>query len=143
MFTLRGVSESGKSSKIRDIAIWILNNYPHATHNINFALGDISGCIEINKLKIGLVAAGDDLECVSINGDLLQKIPDIDILINTSRTKGCTRNYLETNYNRSTGWLRVNIFVTHYSPTNPSLESIRDAQILDELKTWITGLEKI
>jgi hypothetical protein len=144
MFTLRGVSNCGKSSKVRDIANWILANYPHAVnHGIDFTQGDILGVLQINKLKIGFVAAGDDLACVLNNDEILEVHKDVDIIVNTCRTKGKPRKHLEINYNFSTGWLVKNIFVTKYEPSSPSIERIRDSKILDELKSWLTGLEKL
>ncbi|WP_433811438.1 hypothetical protein [Flavobacterium johnsoniae] len=144
MFTLRGVSNCGKSSKVKDIANWILANYPHAiNHGIDFTKGDISGVLEVNKVKIGFVAAGDDLSCVLGNDYILDVHNDIDIIINSCRTKGNPRKHLEVNYNFSTGWLVKNIFVTKYEPSNPSIESIRDLKIMEELKSWLTGLEKL
>ncbi len=144
MFTLRGVSNCGKSSKVKDIANWILANYPHAiNHGIVVTTGDIKGVLEINKLKIGFVSAGDDYTCVQGNDDLLISFPDIDIIVNTCRTKGITRSHLNTTYNSSTGWLVRNIHVAKFQPSNPALEHIRDVQIIDELQSWLTGLEKI
>ena len=144
MFTLRGVSHCGKSSKVKDIANWILANYPHAiNHGIDFTKGDILGILQINKLKIGFVSAGDDLDCVLGNDSILEIDGTIDIIVNTCRTKGVSRKHLADNYNFSTGWLIKNIFVTKYDPPNPSLESIRDLKIMEELKSWLTGLEKL
>jgi len=144
MFTLRGVSHCGKSSKVKDIANWILANYPHTVnHGIDFTKGDILGVLQINKLKIGFVSAGDDLSCVLGNDSLLEIDGNIDIIVNTCRTRGKARKHLADNYNFSTGWLIKNIFVTKYSPSSPSLESIRDIQITNELKSWLTGLEKL
>jgi len=144
MFTLRGVSECGKSTKVKAIAQWIINNYPHAiNHGIDLTKRDISGVLEINKLKIGLISAGDDLPCVLGNERVLNNYPGMDILVNTCRTKGITRRYLEKNYNFSSGWLVKNIFVQKFNPANSLKESSRDNLILDELKCWLTGLEKL
>lgn len=145
MFTLRGVSNCGKSTKIKDIAQWIMQKYPHCiniNNKVDLTNGDILGVLQINTLKIGFNSAGDDRRCVLLIDDLLNQYPDIDILINSSRTKGITRQHLEQNYNKNTGWLVQNVFVEKFYPSSPTLESIRDNQILQELKSWLTGLEK-
>jgi len=143
MFTLRGVSNCGKSAKVKDLASWVLVNYPHSiNHGVILAHGDIVGVLQINKLKIGFVSSGDDYNCIICNDSLLNQFPDIDVLVNTSRTKGVTRQHLEHHYNYSTGWLVKNIYVERFYPSNPTLESRRDVFISDELRSWLTGLEK-
>ncbi len=143
MFTLKGVDECGKSSKIKDFATWIITNYTHINHGIDLTKGDIFGVLEINKLKIGFVSAGDNLAEIIKNDTLLTKFPDVDILINTCRTKGKARRHLKNNYNSSTNWLVKYINVEKFNPSNSVLEHTRDIRILTELKTWITGLEKL
>lgn len=138
MFTLRGVSECGKSTKVKDIATWILANYPHTiNHGVDLTLDDIIGVLEVHKLKIGFLSTGDDYSCIICNDDLLDKYPDLDILVNTSRTKGATRQHLEHGFNYKTGWLVKNLYVEKFYPSNPSLEGKRDALILDELKSGL------
>ena len=143
MITLRGVSQCGKSAKVKAIADWILVNYPSViNHGIDLRNSDIYGVLEINKFKIALVSAGDDLSCVMESDSLIKKYSDIDFIINTCRTRGITRKHLQNNYNFSTGWLVRNIFVERFNPTNNILEAFRDSQIMAELKAWLTGLEK-
>lgn len=143
MFTLRGVGSCGKTTKIKEIAKWILSSYPHAeNHGLNFNKKDVNGFIEVNKLKIGFVSAGDNLKEVSNNDILINKFPDIDIIINACRTRGKGRKYLEKNYNSDNGWLVKNIFVKKITPFNQSELDERDAAIIEELRGWLTGLEK-
>ena len=145
MFTLKGVSNCGKSSKVKETAEWVMNNYPHhqnINNSINLTKGDIRGVLQVNNLKIAFNSAGDDLDCVLGNDDLLNLYPDIDILVNTCRTKGATRIHLDKNFNYSTGWLVKKIYVNKFNPSNQPQEQARDLLILDELKAWLTGLEK-
>lgn len=111
-------------------------------NEVDLTNGDILGVLQINTLKIGFNSAGDDRRCALLNDDLLNQYPDIDILINSSRTKSITRRHLEQNYNKNTGWLVQNIFVEKFYPSNPVLELMRDNQIIQELQSWLTGLEK-
>lgn len=144
MFTLRGAGGCGKSTKIKQLAAWILANYPHIiNHDVDLTKGDIVGVLELGKLKIGFVSTGDDFNCVLHNDHLLNKHPDLDILVNTSRTRGPSRDYIEHNYNYSTGWLVKNIYVEKFYLSNPVKEIARDKVIFDELVSWLTGLEKL
>ncbi|WP_417430296.1 hypothetical protein [Halpernia sp.] len=151
LFTLRGVSNTGKSTKVKLIAEWININYSAINHGIDFSKHDIIGVLQINKLKIGFVSAGDDLNQVKQIEKLLslhkndENNPgsDIDIIINTCRTKGAGRKYLENNFNHSKGWVSKNIFVERINPASTVLQAARDNRILDELKTWLTGVEKL
>ena len=126
MFTLKGVDECGKSEKIKDLANWIITNYPHhINHGVNTANGDIFGVLEINKLKIGFVSAGDNLKEVLRNDELLDKFPDIDILINSCRTKGPSRTHFKNNYHYCTNWLTNFIIIQKFKPTNrPDRKSV-------------------
>lgn len=152
IFTLRGVSNTGKSTKVKILADWISVNYSVVNHGIDFSKHDIFGVLQIKKLKIGFIGAGDDLNQIkqiekllaqhTINGDN-EKNCDVDIIVNTCRTKGAGRRYLQNNFNYHKGWLVKNIFVEKIHPSSASLEAMRDSRILDELKTWITGLEKL
>ncbi len=144
MFTLRGVSKSGKSDKVKRIADHIISNYPTVINfGIDTSKGDIHGVLQMKKFKIGLVSAGDDFSCVSEIERLIKIHNDIDLVINTCRTKGITRKYLHDNYNYSSGWLVKNIYVERYDPFDSVSQGNRDIRILDELKSWIIGLEKL
>ncbi len=147
MFTLRGVSNTGKSTKIKLLAEWINSNYSVINHGINFSHHDIFGVLQINKLNIGFIGAGDDLNQIKQIEKLLNEHNhnnnDIDIIINTCRTKGAGRAYLQSNFNYSKGWLSTNIEVEKINPASPTSQAMRDTKILEELKTWLTGLEKL
>lgn len=143
MITLRGVSECGKSTKVKQLAHWIINNYTHTNLGVDLTNEDINGVLQIGKVKIGFNSAGDDYECICGNDSLINKYSDIDILINTSRTKGVTRRHLESHYNERNSWLVHNIFVNKILPSNSVLENQRDTYIMDKVISLITGLDKI
>lgn len=151
MFTLRGVANSGKTTKIKQIAQWVIDNYPVSIpHNIDVSKGDILGILQVNKLRIGFVSAGDDLEQVKRLEQLLShgngednSENSIDIIVNACRTRGAGRKYLQTNFNRKTGWLTTNIYVEKFAKTQITQQIVRDAALIDELKSWLTGLEKL
>jgi|GEM_PF-747212 len=151
MFTLRGVSNTGKTTKVKQIAQWVINNYAVTKpHNIDTTKGEILGILEVNKLRIGFISAGDDLAQVKKVEKLLSdnKNEDdskdtLDIIINACRTRGAGRRYLESNFNRNTGWVLTNIYVERFTATQITQQASRDTQIFDELKSWLTGLEKL
>lgn len=144
MFTLRGVSNTGKTTKVKQIAQWVIDNYPVTNpHNIDITKDEILGTLQINKLRIGFISAGDDLGQVKRIEKLLEENDDdIDIVINACRTRGAGRKYLEQNFNRKIGWLTTNIYVEKLNSLLINQMPARDTQIIDELKTWLTGLEK-
>lgn len=151
MFTLRGVSNTGKTTKVKQIAEWIIDNYPVTNpHTIDTTKGEIVGVLEVNKLRIGFNSSGDDLAQVKKVEKLLannksedQNKDDIDIIINTCRTRGAGRKYLENNFNKKKGWVLTNIYIQKFKTSEMAEQSLRDSLIFDELKSWLTGLEKL
>jgi len=142
IFILKGNPNTGKTTKINTIADWIINNYsiPNTIKldPADFKL-DTHGILTIKKLTIGINSAGDDFESV-------RKIDDIainsDIILCACRTKGITYQHIYKNYNFATGWLDKIIYVEEYLPTQTIDIYNRDLRIIEELKTWLIGLEK-
>lgn len=151
MFTLRGVSNTGKTTKIKQIAQWVIDNYPVTNpHNIDTKKGEILGILKVNKLCIGFISAGDDLAQVKKVEQLLLYNKGengnectIDIIINACRTRGAGRKYLDNNFNRKTGWVKTNLYIERFNASQVADLTSRDSQIFDELKSWLTGLEKL
>lgn len=145
MFTLRGVSDTGKTTKVKQIAQWVINNYSVTNpHNIDTTKREIIGVLEVNKLRIGFISAGDDLAQVKKVEQLIsENESDIDIIVNACRTRGAGRRYLENNFNKKNGWLSVNIYVKPLNASQAAQQISRDIEIIDELKSWLTGLEKL
>lgn len=150
MFTLRGVANTGKTTKVKQIAQWVIDNYPVSMpHSIDLKKGEILGVLQVNKLRIGFISAGDDLNQVKKVEQLLSgnkredEGEDIDIIINACRTRGAGRRYLESHFNKKTGWLLTNIYIERFTASQLAKQVSRDSHIFDELKSWLTGLEKI
>lgn len=142
IIVLKGVSNTGKTTKINIIADWIIRKY-NIPNTIGLDVLDFEkntfGLLTINNLIIGVNSAGDDQMCI----EQIDKLsPLCDILICCCRTKGITYQHIYKNYNRNTGWLDTIIPVDEISPANPVNQAIRDARIVDELQTWLIGLEK-
>ncbi|HAO06427.1 MULTISPECIES: hypothetical protein [Chryseobacterium] len=141
MFTLRGVSKTGKTTKVKLIAEWISNNYLNKEFDLK--KGDICTVFEVDNLYIAFVSAGDDINQVKKINNLLKEYENIDIVINACRTRGAGRKYLEGNFNKEKGWLVKNIFVKKLGKEMIEEQEIRDSKILEELKTWLTGVKKL
>ncbi|WP_315016677.1 hypothetical protein [Capnocytophaga leadbetteri] len=142
MFTLRGASSCGKSSKIKVIAKWIINNYTPIISKIDFNDSDILGVLQVGKLKIGFVSAGDNKECVMGADKILQENPDIDIIINCCRTKGETYQYIKSKY-YDKGWIGKYIDVEKFDANDNKKQKQRDDKIIEEIKSWLLGIEKL
>ena len=143
MFTLRGASSCGKSSKIKAIAEWIRDNYSPIVLGINFNDLDILGVLQVGKLKIGFVGAGDNEECVKGADEILQQYPDIDIIINCCRTKGETYQYINSIYSYNNGWIGKDIYVEKFDANDNKRQKQRDDKIIEEIKSWLLGIEKL
>ena len=142
MFTLRGASSCVKSSKIKVIAKWIINNYTPIISKIDFNDSDILGVLQVGKLKIGFVSAGDNKECVMGADKILQENPDIDIIINCCRTKGETYQYIKSKY-YDKGWIGKYIDVEKFDANDNKKQKQRDDKIIEEIKSWLLGIEKL
>ena len=143
MFTLRGASSCGKSSKIKAIAEWIRDNYSPIVLGINFNDLDILGVLQVGKLKIGFVGGGDNEECVKGADEILQQYPDIDIIINCCRTKGETYQYINSTYSYNNGWIGKDIYVEKFDANDNKRQKQRDDKIIEEIKSWLLGIEKL
>lgn len=152
IFVLKGGNNSGKTTKINQIAEWIINTYsiPNTIglDVLNYRK-DTFGILTIGKLKIGINSAGDtefevkkidNLFNSDINNDI--NIIDIDIIICACRTKGKGRKYILNKYNYSNGWLQKFINIEKFPKTDIANQTARDIRKINELKTWLIGLPK-
>ncbi|PKV51890.1 hypothetical protein ATE84_3990 [Aquimarina sp. MAR_2010_214] len=139
---LKGVSNTGKTTKINQIADWIIRKYS-IPNTIGLDIIDFEkdtmGLLKVNNLIIGINTAGDDDECIKQIDTIA---PNCDILICSCRTKGVTYQHIYKNYNHNSGWLETKIIVDKIDPPSVVHQSIRDANIIDEIQTWLIGMEK-
>jgi len=153
IFILKGGDDTGKTTKINEIVDWILTNYTGATSNIKPINNvDRYGVIQINKLVIGFNTAGDnegEVKKIDYLKGLLNSTErtdndnDLDIIICACRTRGKGRKYILNNYNYPNGWLQKFINIEKYAKADIASQIARDLRKMEELKTWLTGLEKI
>ncbi|WP_432672124.1 hypothetical protein [Flavobacterium sp. SM2513] len=147
IFILKGGDDTGKTTKINHIIDWILTNYT-ILNSVVKPINQIDryGIIQINKLTIGFNTAGDNETEVkkidNLNG-LLNNYNELDIIICACRTKGKGRQYIINNYNYSNGWLQKFINIEKFPKADVVKQSTRDIRKIEELKTWLVGLEKL
>ena len=153
IFIVKGGDDTGKTTKINLIIDWIFANYT-ISNSVIIPINQIDryGIIQINKLTIGFNTAGDNETEVkkidnlkgvlnNINDDNL--LNDLDIIICACRTKGKGRQYIINNYNYSNNWLQKFINIEKFSKADVAKQNARDLRKIEELKTWLIGLEKI
>jgi hypothetical protein len=147
IFILKGKSETGKTSKINQTAEWIINSYvtPNTIGlDTSNYLKDTNGILTVKNLTIGFNSSGDnEWEVKKIDNLKLSNDDSPDIIICACRTKGKGRKYINDNYNYSKGWLKVFIDVEEYSKSDLLNQGTRDTRVLNELQTWLIGLEKL
>lgn len=147
IFILKGGNDCGKTTKINLVAEWIIKTYsiPNTIGlDITNYEKDTLGVLTIGKLKIGINSAGDtESEVKRI--DRLMKMTDeyLDIIICACRTRGKGRKYIIDNYNYPKGWLQKFINIEKFPKTDIANQTARDIRKMIELKTWLTGLEKL
>tara|TARA_R110000868_G_scaffold396876_1_gene669269 strand:+ start:9604 stop:10062 length:459 start_codon:yes stop_codon:yes gene_type:complete len=149
IFVLKGKDGSGKTTKINTIADWIIKTY-----NVQNTIGldvtnfqkDTFGILTIGKLKIGINSAGDnegEVKKLDLLTEKHENELDVDIIICACRTKGKGRKYIVDNYNYSNGWLQKIINIDKFTSSDILSQNARDLRKIEELKTWLIGLEKI
>ena len=150
IFILKGKSETGKTTKVNQIAEWIISNYS-CLNTIGFdptnLLKDTHGILTIKKMTIGINSSGDtETEVKKINNlksNSSENNSTPDIIICSCRTKGKGRRHIINNYNIANGWLSIFINVEEYQKTDLKNQNLRDVRIINELKSWLIGLEKL
>jgi energy-coupling factor transporter ATP-binding protein EcfA2 len=149
IFVLKGKDGSGKTTKINTIADWIIKTY-NVQNTISLDVTnfqkDTFGILTIGKLKIGINSAGDnegEVKKLDLLTDKNENQIDVDIIICACRTKGKGRQYIINNYNYSNNWLQKFINIEKFPKADVAKQNARDLRKIEELKTWLIGLEKI
>ncbi|MBO6516837.1 MAG: hypothetical protein JJ975_09840 [Bacteroidia bacterium] len=145
IIVLRGKANTGKTTKINQIAQWIITNYQPAGE-IDLDLSDLtkdSKCVlVINNISIGIFSKGDVFwDVKNIDSLLLEGGTPPDIIICSCRTRGKGYQHIVKNYNYSNGWLSAFVYVQEFSDIEAQVS--RDSRILNEIKTRLTGLQKL
>lgn len=140
---IKGVSNTGKTTKINQVANWIINTYGIANtiglDPSNFKKNSFE-ILTIKNLKIGINSAGDDLASVKKIESLQD---DCDILISCCRSKGATYQFFYKNYIRRNGWIDI-YFDSPRFPEHEKIKQVhRDDKLNNEIRCCLTGLDKL
>lgn len=149
IFVLKGGDETGKTTKINQIIDWILTDYT-ITNSVFIPINSVDkyGIIQIDKLTIGFNTAGDnetEVKKIDTLKSMLNSnddVKDLDIIVCACRTRGKGRQYINNNYNYPNGWLQKFINIEKFAKADVANQTARDIIKIDELKTWLLGLEK-
>ncbi len=140
---IKGVSNTGKTTKINQIANWIINEYG-IPNTIGLDPLDMEkntiGILTIKNLKIGINSAGDDLASVK----KIERIQnECDIIIGCCRTKGETFQFYYKNYTRSKGWMDIYFNSQKFPKVDLNNQSFRDDLTIEGIRCCLIGLEKL
>jgi len=140
---IKGVSNTGKTTKINEIANWIITTYG-VPNTIGLDPLDLEkntfGILIFKNLKIGINSAGDDLASVK----KIERIQEeCDIIICCCRTKGETYQFLYKNFIRSKGWIDIYFDAPTFASHAISKQADRDDLIVNGIKCCLIGLEKL
>jgi hypothetical protein len=145
IFILKGGDDTGKTTKINQVAEWIITTYtvPNTIGlDITNYRKDTFGILTIGKLKIGINSAGDNEKEVKKIDSLINPDYEIDIIICACRTKGKGKKHILNNYNYGKGWLQKFINIEKFPKVDIANQTARDIRKINELKTWLIGLPK-
>jgi hypothetical protein len=140
LILLRGVDDTGKTTKINRIAQRIINNHG-AANTIGLDPSNLRintfGILSVGNLRIGINSAGDNQAEVEKS----EKIRNaVNILICACRTKGKPFRYFDSYLWPE--WFTNILNVPWHRPSDVSAQASRDANLLESLRLLLTGLPK-
>ena len=141
ILVVKGVSDSGKSTIKNQIIDWGLTNYTN-TNTITFEGNGIDrfGYIQVNRFRIGFISEGDTYEHVKMRLEELHLL-DCDVIICSCRTRLSSYSAVWEfiNLHNSIRLTYPSRFINVFIPANVAQTNI----VVQELQTWLTGLEKL
>ena len=138
---VKGVSDSGKSTIINQVIDWVLTNYTNTnTITVEGNGVDRYGYIQVNHFRIGFISEGDTYEHVKMRLEELHLL-DCDVIVCASRTRlsSFTAVLEFTNLHNAIRLIYLHRFINIFPPAN----TLQTDLVVEELQTWLTGLEKI
>lgn len=138
---VKGISDAGKSTIINQVIDWVLGNYTN-TNTITFEGngGDRYGYIQVGRIRIGFISEGDTYEHVKLRLEELHLL-DCDVIVCASRTRlssySAVWEFINLHNTVRLSYLHRFIYVSF--PANTPQTNL----VVEELQTWLTGLEKL
>lgn len=138
---IRGISDSGKSTIINQVIDWVLGNYIN-TNTITFEGNGVDryGYIQVGSFKIGFISQGDTYEHAKLRLEELHLL-DCDVIVCASRTRLSSYSAVWEfiNLHNTVRLIYLHRFIDVLFPVNTPQTNI----VVEELQTWLTGLEKL
>ncbi|MBW3519868.1 hypothetical protein [Flavobacterium sp. NKUCC04_CG] len=145
MLTFKGVAKSGKSTKVKNVANWVIEKYSPLDNDIidlNFSRVDILGIIKTADFVIGFISAGDTAGQVKQVDKLIDSYPEINVIINSCRTRGEGHNHIKLEYSDKDDWQVDFIEVQHFAEGEIEKQLNRDKEILEYVKMQLINIVK-
>ena len=141
LLIVKGVSDAGKSTIINQIIDWVLVNYININTITVEANGvDRYGYIQVGSFRIGFISEGDTYEHVKLRLEELHLL-DCDVIVCASRTRmsSFTAVWEFINLYNVIRLTYLHRFINVFYPVNTPQTNL----VVEELQTWLTGLDKI
>ena len=137
---VKGISDTGKSTIINQVIDWVLANYTN-TNTITFEVNgfDRYGYIQVGQFRIGFISEGDTYKHVKLRLDELHLL-DCDVIVCACRTRlsSFSAVWEFINLHNTVRLSYLHRFIDVLFPANTP----QTALVVEELQTWLTGLEK-
>lgn len=138
---VKGVSDAGKSTIINQVIDWVLGNYTNTnTITVEGNGVDRYGYIQVGSFRIGFISEGDTYEHVKLRLEELHLL-DCDVIVCASRTRlsSFSAVWEFINLHNTVRLSYLHRFIDVFFPANTQ----QTALVVEELQTWLTGLEKL
>jgi hypothetical protein len=138
---VKGVSNSGKTTIINEVIDWVIFNYTN-TNTITIERNGVDrfGFIQVGNFRIGFISEGDTYDHVKMRLDEMHNL-NCDVIVCACRTRLSSYSAVWEFINlHNMGRLNyLHRFIDVFLPANTTQTAIK----VEELQTWLTGLEKI
>lgn len=137
---LKGVSDAGKSTIINQVIDWVLANYTN-TNTITFEGNRVDryGCIQVGLFRIGFISEGDTYEHVKLRLEELHLLNcDVIVCACRKRLSSYSAIWEFINLHNTARLTYLHRFIDVFFPANTPQTDL----VVEELQTWLTGLEK-
>lgn len=141
IFIVKGISDTGKSTIINQVIDWVLANYTNTnTITVEGNSVDRYGYIQVGQFRIGFISEGDTYEHVKLRLEELHLF-DCDVIVCACRTRlsSFSAVWEFINLHNTVRLSYLHRFIDVFFPANTP----QTALVVEELKTWLTGLEKL
>ncbi|KIX19892.1 hypothetical protein SY27_15275 [Flavobacterium sp. 316] len=138
---VKGVSNTGKTTIINEVIDWVIDNYTNTnTITLEWNGVDRFGLIQVGNFRIGFISEGDTYDHVKKRLNEMHNL-DCDVIVCACRTRLSSYSAVWEfiNLYNASRLTYLHRFIDVSLPANIT----QTALTVEELETWLTGLEKI